>query len=58
MFYYQKIYSFQLLYDNLCSWEIQTLNMYDYSLLLQSMPITSVRRSWPIQIVKDSLYGW
>ena len=22
----------------------------------QSMPITSVRRSWPMQIVKDSLY--
>ena len=24
--------------------------------LIQSMPITSVRRSWPMQIVKGSLY--
>ena len=24
---------------------------------MQSMPITSVRRSWPMQIVKGSLYA-
>ena len=28
----------------------------DEEKLWQSMPITSVHRSWPMQIVKDSLY--
>ena len=33
------------------------LKTYMYHVLsLSSMPITSVRRSWPMQIVKGSLY--